>query len=993
MDRRMFTGATDKLSASDVKIDGVSEISRGLEGRSAGVSVQNVSGTFGAAPKIRIRGATSIFGDSKPLWVVDGVIIENVVDVDANSLSSGDAITMISSAISGLNSDDIESFQILKDGSATSIYGARAMAGVIVITTKKGERGSAKVSYTGEFTMRMIPSYSNFNIMNSQDQMTIYREMYDKGWLNYSNVVYASESGVYGKMSQLINTYDPSAGRYMIPNTEAGRNAYLRQAEMRNTDWFGELFRPSIQQQHSVSLSSGSEKGSYYASLSALSDPGWSIQSRVNRYTALFNATQKILKDVSLNVIGNASYREQLAPGSLSSAVDPVLGTVKRDFDINPYSYALRSSRTLDPNEFYTRNYAPFNIKDELKKNYMNLNVVDVKFQSELKWNPVRKVELSALAAVKHQSTSSEHQILDKSNQAEAFRAMGTMVIRDSNPFLYKNPDLPSEYKYSIMPEGGIYNRNDYRALSYDFRSTVNYNDVFNGKHMVNAFGAVEVNSLDRRGTWFQGWGMQYAMGETPYYILDMFKKQVEDNSLYYGLSNTRERNAAFVGTASYSYNYRYTVNGTLRYEGSNRLGRSRSARWLPTWNIAGKWAVDQEEFFKQLSPALSSLSLRLSYSLTADRGPSTNSSVIIMPRTPWRGNAAVTESGLAVTASENRNLTYEKKHEFNAGLDVGMLDDRISLSMDAYTRNNYDLIGNVVTVGMGGSIDKRGNSASMRSYGVELSLFTKNINTKAFRWNTNFIFAYMNNEVTELNTNMRVIDYLTSSNYSMIGMPRGSLFSLRFQGLDEMGIPTFLNNDGTITSTQIGFQETVNMSHLKYEGPADPTITGSLGNMLFYKGFALNVFVTYSMGNVVRLDPIFAGRYSDLTAFPKEFKDRYIVPGDENRTTIPAIASARQYNQINSLYTAYSAYNYSDQRVASGDFIRMKEVSLSYDFPQKLSSRLKLSALSVKCQATNLFLLYADKKLHGQDPEFFNTGGVAVPMPKQFTLTLRASF
>ena len=128
MDKRLFTGATDKISADDAKLDGIADISRSLEGKSAGVSVQNVSGTFGTAPKIRIRGATSIYGSSKPLWVVDGVIIDDVVDINADELSSGDANTLISSAIAGLNSDDIESFQILKDGSATSIYGARAMA-------------------------------------------------------------------------------------------------------------------------------------------------------------------------------------------------------------------------------------------------------------------------------------------------------------------------------------------------------------------------------------------------------------------------------------------------------------------------------------------------------------------------------------------------------------------------------------------------------------------------------------------------------------------------------------------------------------------------------------------------------------------------------------------------------------------------------------------------------------------------------------------------
>lgn len=158
MDKRLFTGAATKLSADNVKMDGMAEISRALEGRAAGVSVQNVSGTFGTAPKIRVRGATSIYGSSKPLWVVDGVIMEDVTEVGADDLSSGDAVTLISSAIAGLNADDIESFQILKDGSATSIYGARAMAGVIVVTTKKGKAGSNKISYTGEFTMRMKPT-------------------------------------------------------------------------------------------------------------------------------------------------------------------------------------------------------------------------------------------------------------------------------------------------------------------------------------------------------------------------------------------------------------------------------------------------------------------------------------------------------------------------------------------------------------------------------------------------------------------------------------------------------------------------------------------------------------------------------------------------------------------------------------------------------------------------------------------------------------------
>ena len=293
-DKRLFSGAATKIDASKAKIDGMADVSRSLEGRAAGVSVQNVSGTFGTAPKIRVRGATSIFGSSKPLWVVDGVIMEDVVDVSADELSSGDANTLISSAIAGLNSDDIESFQILKDGSATSIYGARAMAGVIVVTTKKGRAGQAHINYTGEYTLRLKPSYRNFNIMNSQDQMAIYQELQQKGYLNYAETANAANSGIYGKMYQLITQYDPDKGQFGLPNTEAAKLAYLRDAEYRNTNWFDELFSNAIMHNHSVSVSGGTDKSQYYGSLSAMFDPGWTLDSRVQRYTANLNFTHNI---------------------------------------------------------------------------------------------------------------------------------------------------------------------------------------------------------------------------------------------------------------------------------------------------------------------------------------------------------------------------------------------------------------------------------------------------------------------------------------------------------------------------------------------------------------------------------------------------------------------------------------------------------------------------------------------------------------------------
>lgn len=985
VDKRLFTGASDRLSADDVKLDGIAEISRGLEGRSAGVSVQNVSGTFGTAPKIRVRGATSIYGSSKPLWVVDGVIMEDVVEVSADDLSSGDATTLISSAIAGLNSDDIESFQILKDGSATSIYGARAMAGVIVVTTKKGVAGQSRVSYTGEFTYRLKPSYSNFNIMNSQDQMAIYQEMEQKGWLNFADVANARESGVYGKMYQMI-------AKGTFANTQAARNSYLREAEYRNTDWFDILFQDNIMHNHSVSVSSGNEKTNYYASLSALVDPGWSRQSKVNRYTANMNATYNILKNLSINMITNGSYRKQRAPGTLSSNVDAVNGTVKRDFDINPYSYALNTSRALNPDTYYTRNYAEFNILHELENNILDINLADLKFQAEIKWKPAKGLELSALGAVKYQTTSQEHHITDFSNQAMAYRTMPTTAIRDKNPFLYTDPDNPYSVPITILPQGGIYERTDNSMLAYDFRGALSYNTVLNDTHIINLYAGTEINEANRHETWFRGWGLQYSMGEIPFYAYEVFKKGKEEGSDYFTMDNTHSRNVAFFGNATYSYKGKYTVNGTLRYEGSNRLGRSTSSRWLPTWNISAAWNMHEEKFFESLKPAMSHATLKASYSLTADRGPSwvTNSRVVIASYNPWRPSSGVAESGLKISNLENSELTYEKKHELNLGVDLGFLNNRINVAGDWYRRDNYDLIGIINTQGIGGEISKYGNVASMRSHGIELTLSTKNIETKDFSWYTDFIYSHTKNTVTKLENHSRVIDMVTGTGFAMEGYPVRSIFSIPFNGINNEGLPTFKSQDSDNTVSGVYFQERDKLDFLEYSGSADPTDMGSLGNLFSYKNFKLNVFITYSWGNVIRLDPVFSKSYSDLSSMPKEFRNRWVVPGDERYTDIPTIASVRQSKNDADLSIAYNSYNYSTARIANGDFVRMKEISLSYDFPKSLISNWKLSNLSIKLQATNLFLIYADKKLNGQDPEFFNTGGVAAPVPKQYTVTLR---
>lgn len=991
-DKRLFTGATSKVDADGNMLAGVSDVSRSLEGKAAGVSVQNVSGTFGTAPKIRVRGATSIYGSSKPLWVVDGVILEDNVELDADALSSGDANTLIASAIAGLSSDDIESFQILKDGASTSIYGARAMAGVIVVTTKQGKKGHTSASYTGELTYRLKPSYREYNICNSQEQMGIYREMEQKGWLNFASLANASTSGIYGSMYKLINTYDPATGQYGLANTETARNAYLREAEMRNTDWFDLLFNDNLLQTHSLSVSGGSDKGNFYTSLSYMTDPGWYKSSDVDRYTFNANASYDVSKNLRISLRTQDSYRSQKAPGTLSQDVDVVNGAVSRSFDINPFSYALNTSRTTDPNAILTRNFAPFNIFDELQNNFIDLTVVDVKFQGDIQWKPLSCLTLNALGSMRYVHTGQSHYVKDHSNQAEAYRAgisPENATIRASNPYLYTDPSKPNSLPVSVLPSGGILYNTGRGNKQLDFRASGTFNKTFDSKHLVNLFAAFEASKIDRNTQTFDGWGICYDNGNLPFTDWRLFKQMSEEGGNYYSDYTTRNRSMAYIANGSYMFDNRYILNGTVRYEGSNRLGKATKSRWLPTWNVSGSWNVDSESWFA--NPVLATTKLRASYSLTADAGPLnvSNALPIYYPSRPWRQDPDVYEQSLSLSSIGNSELTYEKKHELDLGADLGFLNNRINVVFDWYQRNNYDLIGRIYTQGVGGTIAKMANVASMKSHGVEFTVSTQNLSSKALQWTTDLTFSYAKNEITNLKSRSRVIDLVGNTGFAMQGYPVRAIFSIPFVGLSEDGLPMIINEKGQVTSDNINFQEYENIGFLKYEGPVDAPITGGLGNNLRWNGFMLNVFLTYSFGNKVRLDPVFSSGYSDLTAMPREFMNRWVESGDEQYTSIPAIASRRQVFNNKYISYGYNAYNYSTARIANGDFVRLKEVSLTWNFPNKVNRALRINGAYIKLATTNLCLIYSDKRLNGQDPEFFNSGGVASPNPKQFTFTL----
>lgn len=990
IDKKKFTGAAVTLRAEDVRTEGVIDVSRMLEGRAAGVSVQNVSSTFGSAPKVRIRGATSINGENKPLWVVDGVVLEDIVNISNEQLSSGDPTTLLGSSVAGINANDIETFDILKDAAATALYGARAMNGVVVITTKKGRFGRQTINYTGNFSSQFKPSYANYNIMNSAQQMSVLSEMDRKGWLT-TDILNNGNYGVYGKFYDLVN-------QSLILNTSEEKKNYLMRYAQANTDWFDILFRQSTIQEHSLSISSGTERSQSFFSTSFYNDNGWTRADNVKRYTLNFRNNYTVSDKLSLGFITTGSYRQQHAPGTITRTPNVVAGSFERNFDINPFSYSLNSSRVLTPydsngnREYFTRNFSPFNILTELENNRLNINVIDLKLQGELGYKFSKNLRYDFIGAIRYVRSTQEHEVTENSNMANAYRAANNATMRQNNPFLYRDPENPSAEKIVVLPYGGFYNRTEDQLLNFDIRNSLNYVNTFAEKHNVNILAGQQIKYSDRQNASSNGYGYQYENGGVASPDFRILKQMIEQNFPYYGMSKDFDRFAAFYFNAQYTYERKYNFYGTVRYDGSNRLGSSRAARWLPTWSFGGAWNLDEESFLKNIG-SIDYLKLRASYGLTASLGPATNSNIVLRNTNIHRPYLTDIETIISIANLANTELTWEKNYTANIGADVALFRNRINMSFDWYQRKSFDLISVIRTGGIGGEVTKAANYADMKSQGVELLLGSQIIKSRNWGWRTNFTFGYNTTQITNAKNLPRIFDLVKAEGGNLQGYPVNGLFSIKYSGLNHTtGIPEFLNEEGKVSSAV--YLQSDSVSNLQFEGQIDPKITGGFNNTFNYKAFSLNIFITYQAGNMIRLYPAFKNNYTELDATPKEFYDRWVMPEDEQTTNVPSIIDAYQNALLGTtdFNYPYNNYNYSTQRVAKGDFIRLKTVSLAYQLPVSLLEKTNfLKTLSVTVAAINPWLIYSDSRLQGQDPEFFNAGGVAQPIQKQLTLSLKA--
>ena len=917
---------------------------------------------------VSMRQATSVKSVYYPLWVIDGVIYKEDKDFNVADLASPEAKRLIAAALPGLSESDIQSFQVINDASATALYGQRALGGVISVRTSKAGQGTNSFTYQTELTYRAIPSYREFNILNSQDQMAVFNEMANGKSLDNEAVFIAAQYGVYGYLYNQIYNYNDVTGEYGVLNTDAGRAAYLRAAELRNTNWFKELYQHSIRHQHTLTFSTGTQKANYYASLNANLDPGWKRFENSQTYSFNFNADFRPFKGWRFGIRSTASYQKKHRGG-----------------DWRPGSYAPTASRTLDPNTFYAYDYTPFNIKHELQHNTRDYKTANLSLQATINWQPITQLRLSALGALRYRDQYSVTDRDEQANASQVYRNISKSIIRSNSDYLYKPLDDPTALPQIVMPYGGIRNSQNIIDERYDGQLKAHYNDTFgrNGEHNLSAVAGLEVFEERHLNEWFDAYGVNYNLGYMTTYSPLLFTNLRNKGKQYYEIRPTLNRGVSLVGNVDYTLLGRYRVNASYRREGTNQFGRARTIRYIPTWNVGGNWSIDQEAFFPKLKP-LSSLSMSLSYGMSGTIPYVHNALPRLKTLLPFFGDANLIEPGVYIDEPANYDLTYEKMYELNWGLNFGLFDERISAGITLFNRQGRDLIDQVFPQGTGGFVDfLYGNVAQMSAKGIELSLTTQNIRTRDFSWSTSITYSRNTNKVTRLNTSPSVKNLTDEKGAARQGYPLNSLFSIPFYKLDENGHPRFFLPDGAdvlpdgrhITSPKMGGQVSWTASkpeeidYLVYSGTRTPTDQGGINNSFSFKNFRLGVYVYYSFGGVKRLPEQFATKYNDHQVMGKEFNRRWLRAGDEERTNVPVIATDAHRQANPYLSNAYTNYNKSDIRVAKTDYIQLRDISLSYTVPKSFVDRLRLSSLSLKLQASNVALLYADKKLNGALP------------------------
>ncbi|MFV8341988.1 SusC/RagA family TonB-linked outer membrane protein [Flavobacterium sp. XS2P39] len=930
------TGSFSKLKSEDFKEQRLSSLDAVLKGRIVGYQDG------------KLRGTTSMNGLTTPLYVIDGFPIEN---------TKFNQYFNIEENLPNLNLEDIESITILKDAAASSIYGARAANGVVVITTKKAKAGKTNISFSSNLT---VTPYRNFtgNLTDSADIIGL-----ERAWATGNPNLQGANSSTYAN-SLLQNAVFTSQGMQTLLNGYAGKipqvemNNRLDQLGSQGYKYYDDVAKYAKRDQyfiqHNVSLGKATETNSFNASLTY---KGNKFEDRYSENESvginLKNSTE-INSWLSLDLgtyinysKGNTQSYNAFSPEFKYQPYNQLVNADGSNFTSTAASryndFTLQSMQNYD---LYNMDITPM---DELgrnlneTKNFVNRTFAkfNVKFSKAITYNAMFQYEYGA----------------DR-----------TSYLRDKESFSVRNQvnglvTVASNKAVNNLPYGDILKETNQFSNAYNFRQQLNFDQTFKDVHDVTAIAGMEMRhtKAEYGDNTRYGWDEQ-TLSFTPVNQVDLLKVYgtVFNGYLFQNdFSAERElvnRYVSFYGTGGYSYNRRYSVTGSLRWDRSNLWGTDNKYQNKPTWSTGAAWNIDRESFFDV--SWVNALKLRASYGIggnvAKDSAPYLTAYYYANP------NVGGNQGG--INSRPNPELSWEKTTTTNIGLDFSFFKNRLGGTVDFYNKKGEDLLASstgIPTEGWGYSTYTL-NNGKMTNKGFEVSLKGTIIKTPSLSWDASVLYANNKNEVTYVNVKAPVyflqLDY--PSAYPRIGKNFNSIYGYKWAGLSSTGLPQVYDASGTAV-----IYNPSDLEAIHDYGSTVPTHSGSFHTSVNYKSFSLSALFIYELGHKIRNTflPMLNNNYSgalgdyvtDITVVNKNIENRWQQPGDEAFTNVP-----RAVYEYESDFTSDSRdiYRNADINILDASNVRLSNVSLAYQLPSAIIKRVKLQDVRFNLNAENVF-------------------------------------
>ena len=982
---KRITGSVGILNSDSFKDKPLASVSSLMQGEVAGVQVQAVSGQPGTQSRIRIRGTNNLSGSSNPLWVVDGVPLQNESpNLSSEEMAAGAFDNIFISGIGGINPNDIESITILKDAAAAAIYGSRAANGVIVVTTKRGSEGRLKLSYSNNFTWSFRPQ-RNLELMDSGEKIAWEQELWDEFAADRYAAAQSDNTVIYPVVG-IVGQVRAGCGQFGGWD-KARQDAYLQELASSTTDWYGELFRNAFSHNHHLSLSGGSDKAAYYISLGYNDDNGMLINNRYQRYNVNSSLTLTPARWIKLD-IGNDFSRQS------SKSPDSYVDAFKYAYFANPYEKVRNEdgSWAADNTYFSLGYYNGRGVEEVMPLDGFNI-------LKELELNSTTTVNISN--TLRAQADIRILEVLKFVGLLSwSYSDNSTDKIVDASTYTAFRDRLGYDDKSQTKLYGSI-TQNRGKRSSYVARGHFAWNQSF-GRHTLNVIAGAELRGSDSNTVYSKRYNYNPITGTSSMPSIsgptDEWVKEVERLS---GEYFTRSRYASFYASADYFLGKTIVLNASVRTDGSSNFGSER--QFNPTWSAGAAWHLGEEKWM-QRQRVLSHATLRAAYGFTGDVNTSAPHYLVMQyALQEYRYVNGKSYMMGSIPTAPNPDLGWEKTRDAKLGIDLGFLKDRLCLQAETYYRLSTDVVTSSRVASTSGYTYVYYNSADLMNSGVEFTLNGKIVRSRDWNVGASLNFAYNYNKVLSYKPASSTI---TAKDRYVEGYPVGAIISGRYEGIDPVsGLYNFRLRPDAEVLTPSDLNDPDN--YRWYLGTTIAPFTGGFNVSASWKLLRLSVSGVYSFGNKVyemidspasylsaRHDGVSTesvqSQYSDL------YSNHLNVRRDRTSRWTESNSSGTLYPRIYDCYGTrynFAQTNPMDWNIVNAiylkdvSYLRIKSIVLSCELPQAWLEKIRMEKICFNLSLNNMITI---SSYDGMDPE---VPGATYPTTRSVSLGVSLGF